>query len=328
MKKLVFLVALLAMACLLVVWAQPPWSPGNDLGARVRQQIEEMQAQIKANGWNFTVGPNAAMQYDLSQLTGFRPELEPSSFRYHNAGQPGYPEIKPMVTLPAAYVGWCSTIKDQGSCGSCWAFSTIGNLEGAVLKKNGAPEAYMTPTGAISVSGSVPDLSEQQLVSCNPWSWGCNGGNIAYDMLMPSNVGSTGYFPGAMTETCFPYVAANATCSYCPSPTYTAVTTWAFLTSGTTTPTVTAIKTAIYTYGSVSAYVYADRFFQAYTGGVFTSKKKYHSTNHAIVLVGWDDSKGAWLLKNSWGPNWGIGGFMWIQYGVCNVGQGAAWVTD
>ena len=44
--------------------------------------------------------------------------------------------------------------------------------------------------------------------------------------------------------------------------------------------------------------------------------------------MGWDDAKGAWLLKNSWGPRWGVDGFMWIKYGTCNVGLGACWVTE
>ena len=93
-------------------------------------------------------------------------------------------------------------------------------------------------------------------------------------------------------------------------------------------PSVYAIKAAIYKWGSVSACVYADNYFQAYTGGVFTATDNYSPCDHAILLVGWDDAKGAWLLKNSWGPSWGVDGFMWIKYGTCNVGLGACWVTD
>ncbi len=73
--------------------------------------------------------------------------------------------------------------------------------------------------------------------------------------------------------------------------------------------------------------MYADRTFQAYTGGVYNNTRRYRYTNHQIQLVGWDDSKGAWLLKNSWGTGWGIGGYMWITYTSCRVGEGAAWAT-
>ncbi len=130
-----------------------------------------------------------------------------------------------------------------------------------------------------------------------------------------------------MQETCFPYQAADLACSYCATPTWTHLSGWAYLTSDTTIPTVAAIKQAIFTYGAVTAYVYVDRTFQAYTGGVYNNTKTYRYTNHQIQLVGWDDSKNAWLLKNSWGTGWGIGGYMWITYTSCRVGEGAAWAT-
>lgn len=330
MRRIVVLLLLSSLFALALFGGQPRRNDDQTLAMRLQRDLAEMRAEIAANGWTFTVGPNAAMQYNLEDLCGYRPELAPASFVEHMPGEAGNVVDEAVAeALPASYIGYISPIEDQGQCGSCWAFSTIGNLECAVLKKNGASQGQVNPDGSITVSGHSPepDYSEQQVVSCNPWNWGCNGGNIAYDMLMPTHTG-TGYYPGAMPEACFPYVAANASCSYCPDPAWTPVTNWSYLTSDTTIPSVTAIKNAIYTYGSVSAYVYADRFFQAYTGGVFNSKKKYRRTNHAIVLVGWDDAKGAWLLKNSWGPNWGINGFMWISYTSSRVGEGAAWVTD
>lgn len=318
---LIAMVAVFMAATLLQAQAAPNASP------EMQTQLDKMRVQIEANGWTFTVGPNPAMQYRLDDLCGYRPEFLEPSFKAHYAGasENRMPQ-QVTATLPSAYVGWISSIKDQGNCGSCWAFSTIANLEAAYLFESGAPQAAVTSSGSITVSGSSPNLSEQQVDSCNPWGYGCNGGNIAYDMLMPSKSGS-GYYPGAVTETCFPYKASDVNCSLCSSPTYTPVISWGYLTSDTTIPTTAAIKQAIYTYGSVSAYIYADSYFQAYTGGVFNHNAS-GTTNHAIILCGWDDSKGAWLLKNSWGTSWGIGGFMWITYGVCRIGEGAAWVTS
>ena len=69
--------------------------------------------------------------------------------------------------------------------------------------------------------------------------------------------------------------------------------------------------------------------FQNYTNGVFNeipSNYASPTSNHAIVIVGWDDAKGAWLMKNSWGTNWGENGYMWIKYGSNNIGRRAAWV--
>jgi C1A family cysteine protease len=223
--------------------------------------------------------------------------------------------------------GIFSTVKNQGQCGSCWAFSTIGSVEGAHLKSNGARNGYVDANGRIHVSSADPALSEQQVVSCNPFGWGCDGGNFAFDMLMPSNAGQQGYYQGAIPAEAFPYVAQAVACSVPSQTTYTSVTHWGYVGSSQGIPSVSAIKAAIYKHGSVSACVYADNYFQAYTGGVFTATDNDSQCDHAIMLVGWDDTKGAWLLKNSWSPTWGVDGFMWISYHANSVGYAAAWVT-
>jgi hypothetical protein len=271
---------------------------------RLRTEMEEMRREMKANGWNFRIGPNPAMQYSIEQLCNFKPELKPV---VSCAYEPGDSAVM-AATLPTAFTGVWTSIKNQASCGSCWAFSTIAGLEAAILWKGG-------PTY---------DLSEQHLVSCNPWDWGCSGGFLAFDMLVPA----MDYAPGAMPETCFPYTALDSACAYCAAPTWYPVASWGYVGTSSAVPSVDAIKTAIYTYGSVSAGIYVDRYFQAYTGGILTScKKRPPSPNHAIILCGWDDAKGAWLLKNSWGTGWGEAGFMWIKYGCNNVGYGAAYCT-
>ncbi len=268
----------------------------------LERELADMRAEMKANGWDFQIGPNPAMQYSIEQLCTFNPDLKPlNSLGY----EPGEQAIV-AATLPAAFTGTYTPIKNQASCGSCWAFSTIAGLEAAIKFKNGA----------------TYDLSEQHMVSCNPFGWGCNGGFFAFDMLIPS----LGYSDGAILESCFPYVALDTACApSCTTPVYP-VAHWQYIATSSTVPTVDAIKNAIYTYGSVSAAVYVDRYFQAYKGGTFTTcKKNVRSVNHAIILCGWDDAKGAWLLKNSWGTSWGEAGFMWMKYGCNRVGHGACY---
>jgi C1A family cysteine protease len=266
--------------------------------ARFKQRQLEVElaakrSEIKANGYTFTVGPNPAMQHDLEKLCGLKRNLN------FPASRLALPQgTATIAALPSAYDGYYTSVKDQGACGSCWAFGAIGQFEGAILKKDG-----------IEV-----DLSEQHMLSCNPWGWGCNGGFWPNDMLVDS---------GAVYENCFPYVATEVPChDNCPYV-YEAQG-WAFVTADYEVPSVEEIKQAIYTYGSLNAGVYADRWFQLYTGGVFNRcKRRVRYTNHAIVLCGWDDSKGAWLLKNSWGTGWGEDGFMWISYNCNLVGEGA-----
>ena len=335
-KLIVLMVAIFTCMAVLVSQPQamkpgqggvkPPEQPGSQ---NLQQELKEMRENIAAHGWHYTVGPNPAMYRSLDELCGFKAFMDTPSSKDHWAGGTQAPATPQLAsTLPSSYVGYASSIKDQGQCGDCWAFSTIAGLEAAVLKESGAPQISVT-SSSVTPSGSSPDLSEQHLCSCNASGWSCNGGFFAYDMLDPSQSGS-GHYPGAIPESCFPYTASDSNCSFCSDPTYTPVENWAYVGTSSSVPSIDAIKQAIYTYGSVSAAVYADSNFQAYTGGVFEDNSS-DSPDHAIILCGWDDSlgpNGAWLLKNSWGTGWGIDGFMWIAYGDVQVGYAACWVTS
>jgi len=255
----------------------------------LRNKIAQMRADIRANGWTFEVDVNPAMQYSIEQLCNFKPELQPMDTDYEECEEATIEAVR----LPAAYTGIYTPVKDQGSCGSCWAFGTLGAMEGAYKKKYGV----------------TLDLSEQYLVSCNTLGYGCDGGWFAFAMCKS---------PGAMLESCFPYKAVDAPCSYCANPTR-----YYLASYGSVSTTTSKIKQAIMTYGSVAAAVYVNSYFQAYRSGVFSGCQS-GTVNHAIVLCGWDDAKGAWLLKNSWGTGWGENGFMWIKYGCSRVGYGAS----
>lgn len=93
---------------------------------------------------------------------------------------------------------------------------------------------------------------------------------------------------------------------------------------------VKELKQALLTHGPLVVSVYTSTAFQNYKGGVFAESlatPKY-PTNHAVVIIGWDDrrGKGCWHIQNSWGLNWGDGGGMWIEYGCHNIGHEAHWV--
>lgn len=263
--------------------------------ARIQAELAEMNREIETSGYTFTVGPNSALQYDLKDLCSLNTTFPLSTV--HMTG-PSHYELSSVNALPSSFIGFSTAIRDQGSCGSCWAFGAIGLMEAMILKKTGVEV----------------NLSEQYMLSCNPWDWGCGGGFWPNDMLADT---------GAALESCSPYVATEIPCpAQCATP--YKIQSWGFVTEDNVVPPASAIKQAIYTYGAVQAGVFADRWFQYYTSGVFNRCKKNASwTNHAIILCGWDDAKGAWLLKNSWGTGWGENGYMWIKYDCSRVGDGA-----
>ncbi len=203
--------------------------------------------------------------------------------------------------------GGCTAVKNQGSCGSCWAFATVAPLESAVKIKDGVEV----------------DLAEQYLVSCNNEGWGCNGGwwghAYHYDQMVYGELEA-----GAVSESGFPYSATDASCNP-PHAKAKKLASWNYVSSAYDIPSVDQLKQAIYEHGPISVAVCVNTDFQYYSGGVF-SGPSCTGVNHGVTLVGWDDSDGAWIMKNSWGTGWGEGGYMRIRYNVSQIGYAAAWV--
>ena len=187
-------------------------------------------------------------------------------------------------------------VTDQGQCGSCWAFAGVAHLE-SMAKIYGEVEL---------------DLSEQQVVSCVTPEHGCDGWytTAAYDYFR--NV-------GLVDEECMPYHANDTDPCYWSDPCEK----WAKISGYTPVSNdVNSIKTALLT-GPVKSSMAVEDTFMSYTGGCYD--KPYFGTNHAVLIVGWDDNMcdgdGAWMVKNSWGPGWGEDGFFYIKYGCCQIGS-------
>ncbi len=308
MKNISKLLLVVVFAAVLVYL--PSMVAKNDLGSRpdvqstlekreaIRSSIAEMRAEIEANNYSYTVGYNPAMQYSLDELCGARPEL------MNSMTNPTFTmaEVAVPETLPAYYISpYVTAVKNQGSCGSCWAFGAIAAFESSIYKKDG-----------IEV-----DLSEQYVVSCNNDGYGCSGGWWAYDIMIN---------PGVPLESCFPYAASDLPCDHnCPYP-------YQALGSGFAGPengvaTVDSIKQAVLDYGGVNTCVYVDSTFQAYTGGIMDNcRRNARRVNHMVSIVGWDDSVGAWKIKNSWGTGWGDNGFIWMTYNCNLIGYGTTYV--
>jgi hypothetical protein len=276
-----------------------PWISDADITALQEQGLKE--------GWTFTVGKNPATERPLSQLCGL---IEPEDWWVGASFDP----CIPTCTLPSHFdwreLGGCTPVKDQDGCGSCWAFGTVASLECNILIKD----------------HKEVDLSEQWLVSCNQNGWGCNGGWWAHSYFQWNMDQFSG--TGAVLEEEFPYVARDTPCNGPYHHPYI-IDSWHYVGSSQGVASTDAIKQAIMTYGPVSVCCAVTEAFGAYSGGVFNENDPHAQINHAVALVGWDDSQGTngvWFLRNSWGSWWGEEGYMRIEYGVCKVGYAACYV--
>jgi hypothetical protein len=269
-----------------------------------KSELAELRARGEREGWTFTVGENPATSRSLSELCGL---VEPENWREGATFDP----CRPQRSLPGAFdwraLGSCTPVRDQRSCGSCWAFATVGALECNILGRDGR---------------SV-DLSEQWLVSCNRSGWSCDGGWFAHAYHLAGTDACGG--SGAVLERDFPYTGRDLPCD-CPYPHEYHIQNWAYVGSGgPDLPDTSAIKQAILDHGPVSVAVYVNSAFQGYTGGIFNGCQD-GTVNHAVVLVGWNDDDGVWIMRNSWGPGWGESGYMRILYGCSRIGYGACYV--
>ena len=209
-------------------------------------------------------------------------------------------EIPSDVVAPAEFdwraKGAVGAVKDQGQCGSCWAFSAVANLEGLQFIK----------------SGKSVVLSEQQLVDCDKVDSGCNGGLMenAFNYVK-------GHGLGLAAE--YPYRARGGSCKKVES--HVAVKGFHF--AGTDNEE--EIKKFVATTGPVSIALNAGTL-QFYDGGVIDADENEcnpQEIDHGVAIVGYGTENGQqyWLVRNSWGQNWGENGYFRVALGkgVCGV---------
>ena len=286
-------------------------STAGALGQMSDEQFRALQERATREKWSFTVQRNEATKRPLSELCGL---VEPLGWQ--KTARFVRMQLLAGVALPVSYdwrgpqTNGLPPIRNQGQCGSCWAFATIGTLECNIRIKDNV----------------TTNLAEQWLVSCNRSGWGCGGGWVAFDYLRVGGLKDSFGGNGAPYDSEFSYAASDLPCNG-PYPHHYWIQNWAYIGSSRGIPSVDQMKQAILTYGPIWVSVSVDSAFQAYDSGIFTGNSG--SINHAVVLVGWNDNGGTngyWILRNSWGSYWGESGYMRIKYGCNMVGYGACYI--
>ena len=196
-----------------------------------------------------------------------------------------------------------TSVKNQGQCGSCWAFSAVGALEGVM---------------SIS-SGKLVDLSEQQVVDCDTVDQGCHGGLMtnAFDYVMESG--------GLCSDDSYSYTGRSGECSAsdCDIIPESKISGCVDITGGGEDGLRFAVAAQ-----PVSVAIEADKLaFQFYKSGVFENKKCGENLDHGVLAVGYTDDY--WIVKNSWGPTWGENGYIRIKMGdnICGISDMPSYPT-
>jgi len=223
-------------------------------------------------------------------------QVDRNFIRSKNVAGP-HQKVKAPASVDWRSKGAVTPIKDQGQCGSCWAFSTTGSTEGA----------------AAIATGKLTSLSEQQLVDCSgsAGNQGCNGGLMdqAFEWIIQNG--------GITTEAQYPYTAMDGTCNTTVTEAVK-ITGYTDVTSGDETALAAAVAL-----GPVSVAIEADQScFQFYTSGVLVDPSCGTALDHGVLAVGYGTQAGQdyWIVKNSWGTSWGMSGYVLIARGTNECG--------
>lgn len=199
------------------------------------------------------------------------------------------------------------------NCNTCWAFATVDAMQ--ISRRLAALRAQKTdfdddeflPSARQIIGCMVPENDYCKI------NWHGEAFSFMVDKGLP--LGGTDKY------------VADKSGHICDPDKYVKALTWDFVSPAPQkVSTREEIKRALVTYGAVVTMLTFDRCLWLYGSGIFNEEQN-RDGSHIVVIIGWDDAKGAWLIKNSYGKNWGEKGFGWIKYETNNIGQFSAFVV-
>jgi len=269
------------------------------------------------NGWDaeargFSVAINAFADLTSEEFSSLY-----NGINIHVDYEPVEENWPMMIQTTGDIVNWNSKgavtpIKDQGQCGSCWSFSATGSMEGAKFIKE----------------GSLVSLSEQNLIDCSTAQGndGCQGGlmDSAFDYVIANK--------GIDTEASYPYTTSGPnSCKFKPANIGDTISSYKDVMRGSESDLQTAV-----TQQPVSVAIDASHnSFQLYSSGIYYEPAcSTSSLDHGVLAVGYGtDSAGKdyWVVKNSWGKNWGMSGYLQMsknRSNNCGIATMASYPTQ
>jgi cathepsin K len=294
---------------------------------QVKSVLAQQRAYIAQNKLNIQVANTSVSAFKLADITGEKNvtsaeaeqiKVMEKSRVFSQVYIDIFKELKisciaTAKTYDARNANMVPKVRFQ-QCGNCWAYSCVGPIECSYIRVNG-----------ISNPATI-DLSEKQIVGCS--GAGSCGGGLTYQAFQWLKATAT----RMNKETLVPDNGASTPC-VAPPASGPQLVDWGVIDpSGDINKIapVAKIKEAICKYGPVACSMNATPLFQNFAGGgvFFEQASDYNNpvSNHAVMIIGWDDNKGAWLMRNSWGETWADGGYCWIKYNSNNIGKRAAWV--
>ena len=202
--------------------------------------------------------------------------------------------------------GLVTRVKNQGQCGSCWTFSAIGSIEGQIAKH----------------TKSLQNYSESQIVDCDTLGDGCGGGLMdnAFKYVVEN---------GIELEKDYPYIASNEPCTYNSKKATGKITGFRDVYGGET-----GLKQAVANIGPISVAIDASQpNFRFYKEGVYYNEEcSQTNLDHGVLVVGYGSMSGKdyWIVKNSWGEDWGDNGYIYMSRNNdnnCGIATSASYPT-
>ena len=247
------------------------------------------------NEINYTLGINnftdiSREEFRSIYLSGLLEKPYSYNYSFHNNSNNSIPS-----SMDWRAGGLVTNVKDQGQCGSCWAFSTTGTLEGQHAK----------------TSGSLVSLSEQNLVDCSSQNEGCDGGwpTLAMEYIKKNGIDS---------ESSYQYDGNDESCAYNRSNVASYLNDIVLIPSGN----MSSLYNAIGLVGPISIAIDAEDDFQFYKAGIYSSSLcSSDNLDHAVLAVGYSTFKNTSfiIVKNSWGSDWGMDGYIYMSTEIPNM---------